>query len=563
MSRKFLVSGKWFVCSAVGLVLLAASASGQPARLGDLNGDGAVNVFDIDPFVACLTGGGCGHVEPIAWYPFDGNAQDYSGNGNSGVPRGGLVYGPGFVDQAAVFNGVDSAVKLYEPLNLVGTDYTIAFWIRVAPEDASQIAYIVHAAGAGGEDALAISLGEVAGQMCICQSSEHLAAIPVEQVCDGLWHHVAFTRAFATMRVDNWLDGVLLSYGTFSVPENTPVRTWIGGMAEGSVPSQWLNGELDALRVYDRVISGDEVATLALPQWRQRTTPVAPAGRHAHGMVYDSARSVTFLFGGGNGSVVFNDTWEWNGLRWALQSPGTSPEQRYDFALAYDSEQGRVVMFGGRRASGSVLGDTWEYYDGEWHQVSTTGPAPRAGCSMVYDVVRQRVVLFGGRDTGSQLLADTWAWNGTAWTNLAPSVSPTARAGHGMVYDVHRDRIVLFGGEVSGPWHCLGDTWEFNGTTWALAPASGPAPRYAIGTMAYDAARELVVLFGNNDAGDPPPHYFRDVWAWDGATWIQWPVFGPPACSDGTMVYDAARKTYVLFGGFPAVGDTWEASVSR
>jgi hypothetical protein len=27
--------------------------------LADINGDGQVNAFDIDPFVACLTSGGC------------------------------------------------------------------------------------------------------------------------------------------------------------------------------------------------------------------------------------------------------------------------------------------------------------------------------------------------------------------------------------------------------------------------------------------------------------------------------------------------------------------------
>jgi hypothetical protein len=31
-----------------------------------VNHDGAVNAFDIDPFVACLTGGGC---EPLPIYP--------------------------------------------------------------------------------------------------------------------------------------------------------------------------------------------------------------------------------------------------------------------------------------------------------------------------------------------------------------------------------------------------------------------------------------------------------------------------------------------------------------
>jgi hypothetical protein len=37
----------------------ATAFPGCDPMLADVNADGAVNAFDIDPFVLCLTGGGC------------------------------------------------------------------------------------------------------------------------------------------------------------------------------------------------------------------------------------------------------------------------------------------------------------------------------------------------------------------------------------------------------------------------------------------------------------------------------------------------------------------------
>ena len=60
-----------------------------------------------------------------------------------------------------------------------------------------------------------------------------------------------------------------------------------------------------------------------------------------------------------------------------------------------------------------------------------------------------------------------------------------------MAYDSARDRLVLFGG--SG----LNDTWEFDGNGWTnVTPANGnPEGRWRHG-MAYDASRRRVVMFG-------------------------------------------------------------------
>src|SRR5436309_145576 len=106
----------------------------------------------------------------------------------------------------------------------------------------------------------------------------------------------------------------------------------------------------------------------------------------------------------------------------------------------------------------------------------------------------------------SGLLAEGWH---------VTSLSPRDR--HAMAYDSARGRVVLFGG--SG----LGDTWEWDGTSWTQRASSGPPPRYKH-AMAYDSARGRVVLFGGDGAAGP---YLADTWEWDGTAWTQRSPSGP------------------------------------
>jgi hypothetical protein len=78
--------------------------------------------------------------------------------------------------------------------------------------------------------------------------------------------------------------------------------------------------------------------------------------------------------------------------------------------------------------------------------------------------------------------------------------------------------------------------------------------------MAFDAARGVTVLFVR---GDPP-----ETWEWDGTSWALRLTTGPViACESAiicvrpSMAYDSVRSAMVLFGGLPA-GQTWELGVA-
>lgn len=96
--------------------------------------------------------------------------------------------------------------------------------------------------------------------------------------------------------------------------------------------------------------------------WTRRSTEVEPAGRHEHRMVYDTRRGLIVLFGGTieSYSHLVNDTWEWNGINWSLQGAPIVPPGTACPAMAYDTRRGVAVLFGGYDGS-MYRDDTWEY----------------------------------------------------------------------------------------------------------------------------------------------------------------------------------------------------------
>lgn len=245
----------------------------------------------------------------------------------------------------------------------------------------------------------------------------------------------------------------------------------------------------------------------------------------------------------------------------------SGPAKRWATALAFDSVQNKVILFGGI-FQGLVFDDTWEWSGSAWTQVTPTTRPPRTmSHTLVFDRRRRRSFLFGG--TTGFPMADTnalWEYTGTTWnhlctTNPCAATQPPARANHGATYDTNRRRMVVFGG-LARPGTFLNDTWEFNGVRWinactsAACVASAPSPRSNF-AMAYDAARGLTVLFGGGNASTPR---LGDTYEWDGSTWTKRVTApSPPARTNHTMAYDIPRKKIVLTGGTGFIGnDTWE-----
>jgi hypothetical protein len=120
--------------------------------------------------------------------------------------------------------------------------------------------------------------------------------------------------------------------------------------------------------------------------------------------------------------------------------------------------------------------------------------------------------------------------------------SPPPRYGMGMAYDGARQEVVMFGGfdQFNDP---LGDTWVWDGSWSPLDPPNSPGPRYGL-KMTYDAARHEIVLFGGTDEDGLD---LTDTWTWNGSDWHQEDPADSPSKVDGAaMAYDAARRRVIL-----------------
>ena len=135
-----------------------------------------------------------------------------------------------------------------------------------------------------------------------------------------------------------------------------------------------------------------------------------------------------------------------------------SSVSRSSHALAYDAVRGVTILYGGLNAS-SYFSDIWEFDGNSWREVTPTDPEgdgnpnARSSHALTYHASRSRVVLFGGHDASDNYLGDTWEWDGASWARVlgedaSGATAPLPRASHAMSYDATRGVTILFGGQM-------------------------------------------------------------------------------------------------------------------
>lgn len=137
----------------------------------------------------------------------------------------------------------------------------------------------------------------------------------------------------------------------------------------------------------------------------------------------------------------------------------------------------------------------------------------------------------------------------------APSVAvPSPRFAHALAYDAARERVVLFGGTTGsvGKAAMLADTWEWDGRRWRRVDVPGPEPR-AYAAMAFDPARKVVVLNGGRTDRNTT---LADTWEYDGKAWTRVVEKGPIGRDHHSLVYDPVNRVLLTFGG-------WDGAATR
>ncbi len=269
--------------------------------------------------------------------------------------------------------------------------------------------------------------------------------------------------------------------------------------------------------------------------WTKIDVPgVKPEGRFNIPLVYLPDSHQIFLFGGFSNSDRIGDTWIYDitDNRWTHVVTETSPPRRSDAAIAYDIEHGVVVMFGGYGLNDEILDDTWVFDFTQMNWVEKTPenkPLTQYGGHMVYDSVNEKLLMYPGhwsiRSEGtlhSHGYGDEiWVYDYERdnWVMIETSPKPDGRYWFNLAYDSEDGELVLFGGSGGGD-DQLQDTWKYNyeSNTWTRIGTQNKPPGRANSAMAYDASRDIIVLFGGSHFGHTN---YGDTWILDmeSGTW--------------------------------------------
>ncbi len=208
----------------------------------------------------------------VAYYPFNGNANDESGNNNNGTASNAALGIDRFGNTNAsyAFNGVDSFVSVPNnpAISSFSNQMTISCWFTLSnnmtfgewPGIVSKFATTLSSPSNGfmlrfcWGSALVADLGGDAGGV-VAQYSQ-------QWVTDGtIWYHCV---AIASNNITTiYMNGHLVSSGTNFNNLNTADQLTIGGQ-NGSWDNGLRNfsGKIDDVRIYNRALSLSEVAQL-------------------------------------------------------------------------------------------------------------------------------------------------------------------------------------------------------------------------------------------------------------------------------------------------------------
>lgn len=211
------------------------------------------------PDLAFLTNG------LVAYYPLNGNANDYSGNGDNGTVIGALLTTNRFggTNGAYYFNSTNLSAISTKGINVpIGTSSrTFALWFAAdnVNKDPNRGEMLFHFGDSTTTGDFYLKF-ETYG---VCSMGDRTSVYVTQSgsppLLDATWHHVVVT--LESNRLTGYYDGKPITFVGFPAP-TAVFNTGRGPFFIGYWNGEYFNGSIDDIRVYNRALSPQEVEAL-------------------------------------------------------------------------------------------------------------------------------------------------------------------------------------------------------------------------------------------------------------------------------------------------------------
>ena len=198
---------------------------------------------------------------PIAYYPFNGNANDESGYGNHLTPRN-VVLSPdrfGVNNSAYSFNGVNA--DLTSNLTQIPTgnpDISYSFWFKNTRENFGALGDVLLSLGTTSQSQR-ITISYYPGVIVfIGERNDYYC---YSNIIHSQWNHITFVKQVNQLKF--YLNGNLIGTGTVGNTNLTNTNFFIG--SNGNINhngGEYFQGLIDEVSIFNRVISDQEITAL-------------------------------------------------------------------------------------------------------------------------------------------------------------------------------------------------------------------------------------------------------------------------------------------------------------
>ena len=202
----------------------------------------------------------------VAYYPFNGNANDSSGNGNSATVNGATPASDRFGNQSSAysFDGINDYIRLSKPLT-TSDNFTWSLWF--APSTIVSSGMLMDQGGNPGATQVTPTLSILAnsGVMNFNSSEPGYYGGDISSTTSnwqqGQWYHVVVVDDAINNRRTMFVNGVQEGTSTPKKPFGTLMPNFYIG-ANPAYNDYSFNGKIDDVRIYNRALSATEIQML-------------------------------------------------------------------------------------------------------------------------------------------------------------------------------------------------------------------------------------------------------------------------------------------------------------
>jgi Concanavalin A-like lectin/glucanases superfamily/PEP-CTERM motif len=209
-----------------------------------------------------------------AYYHFDGNGLDSSGNGLNLNVVGGAGYGPGLFGQALSLNNNPSQYATLSAdssaFNLGSSDFTIQVWVNFNTFGSREQTLIEKFSGSSGPG---WTLTTPSDNIQFFASGVGVVNSPTVSMPTDAWNQIIVERSGNTLSI--YLDGTLLVSDTSFAGSigSSPNPLLIGTRDAQDGRDFAVDGSLDEIAIWNRALSSSEIAGL----WNNGAGQLIPA----------------------------------------------------------------------------------------------------------------------------------------------------------------------------------------------------------------------------------------------------------------------------------------------